>query len=195
MGAVGGQSWCLDQTVVQTRDLPTNEKPLMQYKTEELKREVWGEGRGAETLDQTTNIVFDGRTNNVPSLWVFDYNSDDCDSRGILKVAKVQFFSFYQNKFTHGPNRNSSFLSLNIRFHNHHSLHQNGRQQCWRLHYITLHYITLHYITLHYITVTVSEWSYHGRTPSSPPDSHCGLWCQSCKVCSAGAAYPDFYLY
>ena len=94
MGAVGGQSWCLDQTVVQTRDLPTNEKPLMQNKTEELKREVWGEGRGAETLDQTTNIVFDGRTNNVPSLWVFDYNSDDCDSRGVLKVAKVHFLVF-----------------------------------------------------------------------------------------------------
>ena len=32
---------------------------------------------GTETLDQTTNIVFDGRTNNVPSLWAFDYNSDD----------------------------------------------------------------------------------------------------------------------
>ena len=36
-------------------------------------------GGGAETLDQTTNIVFDGRTNNVPSLWVFDYDSDDDD--------------------------------------------------------------------------------------------------------------------
>ena len=30
---------------------------------------------------------------------------------------------------------------------------------------------------------------------SLPAGSHCGLWCQSCKVCSAGAAYQDFYLY
>ena len=53
----------------------TNQKPMLN-KTEKNWRGKY-EGGGAETLDQTTNIVFDGRTNNVPSLWSFDYNGDD----------------------------------------------------------------------------------------------------------------------
>ena len=68
------------QMQIHFRKKHTNKKPW-QYKTKsgELKREVWKRG-GTETLDQTTNIVFDGRTNNVPSLWVFDYDSDDNDN-------------------------------------------------------------------------------------------------------------------